>query len=85
VGAVRYAAKDSEQAAASRFGAGLLAKVRACGGLRDFSPNFVGREAIENATAAFDAEGFVLAEDGSLSPKLLASPRGVKLNDAVAA
>lgn len=85
VRAVLYAAMDSNPAAASRFAAGLLAKVRACGGFRDSSPNFVGREAIDNATAAFDAEGFVLGEDGSLSPKLLTSLRGVQLTDALAA
>jgi len=85
VRAVLYAAMDSNPAAASRFAAGLLAKVRACGGFRDSSPNFVGREAIANATAAFDAEGFILGEDGSLSPKLLTSLRGVQLTDALAA
>lgn len=85
VRAVLYAAMDSDQAAASRFAAGLLAKVRACGGFRDASPNFVGREAIENAKAAFDAEGFVLGEDGSLSSKLLTYLRGVQLTDALAA
>lgn len=85
VRAVLYAAMDSNPAAASRFAAGLLAKVRACGGFRDSSPNFVGREAIANATTAFDAEGFILGEDGSLSPKLLTSLRGVQLTDALAA
>lgn len=85
VRAVLYAAMDSNPAAASRLAAGLLAKVRACGGFRDSSPNFVGREAIANATAAFDAEGFILGGDGSLSPKLLTSLRGVQLTDALAA
>ncbi|WP_430418342.1 abortive infection family protein [Methylibium petroleiphilum] len=85
VRAVLYAAMDANQSAASRFAAGLLAKVRACGGFRDASPNFVGREAIENAKAAFDAEGFVLAEDGGLSPKLLTSLHGVQLTEALAA
>lgn len=85
VRAVLYSSMDSNQAAASRFATGLLAKVRACGGFREASPNFVGREAIENAKAAFEMEGFVLADDGSLSPKVLTSLRGIELTDALAA
>jgi len=85
VRAVLYGAMDSNQVAASRFAAGLLAKVRACGGFRAASSNYVGREAIENAKSAFDTEGFVLGDDGALSPKVLASLRGVDLTDALAA
>jgi hypothetical protein len=62
-----------------------LSKVRASGGFREGSSNYVGREAIDNAKAAFDAEGFVLAEDGSLSPKLLGSLRGPEMTDALRA
>jgi hypothetical protein len=84
VRAVLYAAMDSSPAA-SRFASGLLAKVRACGGFREASNNYAGREAIDNAKAAFDAEGFVLTNDGMLSPKVLSSLRGVALTDALAA
>ena len=84
VRSVLYAAMDSNPAAASQFASGLLAKVRACGGFREASNNFVGREAIDNAKAAFDAEGFVLTNDGTLSPKVLSSLRGVALTDALA-
>ncbi|MGH9439928.1 MAG: abortive infection family protein, partial [Terriglobia bacterium] len=85
VRAVLYAAMDSSPAAASRFASGLLAKVRACGGFREASINYAGREAIENAKAAFDAEGFVLTDDGALSPKVLSSLYGTELTDALAA
>jgi hypothetical protein len=85
VRAVLYAAMDSSPVAASRFASGLLAKVRACGGFREASNNYAGREAIDNAKAAFDAEGFVLTNDGMLSPKMLSSLRGVALTDALAA
>lgn len=85
VRAVLYAAIESNPAAASRFASGLLAKVRACGGFRETSQNYVGREAIDNAKAAFDAEGFVLADDGTLSPKVLSTLRGVELTDALIA
>lgn len=85
VRAVLYAVMDSSPVAASRFASGLLAKVRACGGFREASTNYVGREAIDNAKAAFDAEGFVLTDDGTLSPKVLSSLHGIALTDALAA
>lgn len=85
VRAVLYAAMDFNPPAASRFASGLLAKVRACGGFRAESANYVGREAFENAKAAFDVEGFVLTDHGSLEPKLLSSLTGVQLTDALAA
>jgi hypothetical protein len=53
----------------------LIATVRACGGFRPVSPNFVGEDSIKNAQAAFSAEGFQLADDGKLRPTLL---RGVE-------
>jgi len=46
------------------------------GGLREQSPNYVGREAIQNAVAAFDAEGFTLSSDGDLRAKVLDSLSG---------
>lgn len=85
VRAVLYAAMDSNPPAASRFASGLLAKVCACGGFREASANYAGREAIDNAKAAFDMEGFVLADDGTLSAKVLSSLSGVALTDALAA
>lgn len=85
VRAILYAAMDSDPTAASRFASGLLAKVRACGGFRAASANYVGREAIDNAKAAFDVEGFVLTDDGTLSAKILSSLSGVALTDALAA
>jgi Abortive infection C-terminus len=85
VRAVLYAAMDSNQAGASRFALGLLAKVRACGGFREASSNYAGREAIDNAKAAFNAEGYTLTDDGALSPKVLSSLNGVELTDALIA
>lgn len=62
---------DSDSAAASQFALGLLAKVRACDGFRQASINYAGCGAVANAKVAFDAEGFVLAADGPLLPKVL--------------
>jgi hypothetical protein len=65
--------------------ASILSKVKACGGFRDSSPNFVGAEAIANAQAAFDAEGYVLSADGSICPKVLDSLQGAELTAALRA
>lgn len=85
VRAILYAAMDADPAGASKFAVGFLSKVRASGGFREGSSNYVGREAIDNAKAAFDSEGFVLADDGSLSPKLLGALKGPELTDALRA
>lgn len=83
VRAVLYEAMTADPAAASRFAVGLLGKVRACGGFRAGSPNFVGSEAIVNAKSACDGVGFVLADDGALAPKVLATLRGSELTEAL--
>ena len=85
VRAVLYASMDSNPAAASQFASGLLAKVKACGGFREASVNYAGREAIDNLRAAFDSEGLILSDDGTISPKVLSSLTGVLLTDALAA
>ena len=46
----------------------VVAEVRGCGGFRPESVNYVGADAIENARAAFSAEGFHLSIDGILLP-----------------
>jgi hypothetical protein len=83
VRAILYGPAELSSLAVSKFASGLLAKVRACGGFREASSNFVGREAIDNAKAAFDVEGFVLTNDGTLSPKVLSSLSGVALTEAL--
>lgn len=85
VRAILCGAMEANPDAGSRFANGLLAKIRACGGFREASANFVGREAVENAKAAFDAEGFVLAEDGNLSAKVLGALRGAEMTAALRA
>lgn len=65
--------------------ASILSKVKACGGFRPSSPNFVGAEAVANAQAAFDSEGYTLAADGSIGPKVLDSLRGAELTAALRA
>jgi len=61
----------------------LLSKVRASGGFRNGSENYVGRDAIENAMAAFKSEGFTLEEDGSIHAQVLNNLSGRELTAAL--
>lgn len=81
--AVLSSALELQPQGGAKFIEGLLAKVKACGGFRSASPNYVGSEAIENARDAFDAEGFNLGLDGVLSPKVLDSLIGQPLTEAL--
>ena len=83
VRAILHATLTEDAQAGSALIGSILAKVRACGGFRESSPNFVGAEAIANAQAAFGAEGFLLAADGSIGPKVLAALQGQELSDAL--
>lgn len=59
--------------------------IRGHGGFREASPNYVGKDAIANAVAAFDTEGYELSLDGQLRPKLLDNLSGAALTDALKA
>lgn len=85
VRAILYSAMETDSVGASKFAFGFLSKVRASGGFREGSTNYVGREVIANAKVAFDSEGFILGEDGSLSAKLLGSLRGPAMTNALRA
>jgi len=63
--------------------AGLVSHLRACGGFRSTSPNFVGEEAIRNATDVFKLEGYELSSDGELRPRVLDSLTGSELTEAL--
>ena len=85
VRAILYWAIDNDVSAGSKFVSELIAKVKASEGFREQSPNHVGKEAIHNAVAAFDAEGFTLSSDGDLRPKVLDSLSGKELTKALLA
>lgn len=65
--------------------AGLIATVQGNGGFRSSSSNYCGLEAISNLAAAFSAQGWELASDGSLQPKVLESLAGKALSAALRA
>jgi len=78
-------ALEHDEGAGARFIQFLLATVRAHGGFREGSQNFVGRNAIENAVAAFAVEGYELSSNGELRAALLDNLTGPALTDALEA
>jgi len=85
VRAILHEALDKNMPGGPTLIASIMSKVKACGGFRPDSSNFVGTEAIANAQAAFEAEGYSLAADGSIGPKVLDSLRGAELTAALRA
>ena len=83
--ATLYWAVEHDLLAGGRFVHSLVASVQGCGGFRNSSPNYVGRDAIQNLIAAFDAEGWELSLDGQLRQKLLDNLSGVALTEALKA
>lgn len=63
--------------------ANLVSAIRASGGFRETSPNYVGGEAIANAVAAFRIEGYELTHDGELRPLILDNLSGNELSKAL--
>ena len=73
---------DREEAGAQLVHA-LLAKIRACGGFRKGSENYVGDEAIANTKSTFSADGFWLADDGTFGAKVLDGLRGAEMTSTL--
>ncbi len=76
---------ENDRPAGSELISLILSQVRAVGGFRDSSPNFVGKEQILNAIGAFDSESFSLSEDGDIRPKVLGTLKGKHLTEALQA
>ena len=74
---------DSNPQKAELFAAGIISTVKSCGGFREQSPNYVGREAIDNLAAALKPFGVSLGPDGSVSQIALESLSGKELTDAL--
>lgn len=65
--------------------ASLISLIRAKGGFRSGSPNFVGEDAIIDMSEAFRSEGFVLSPEGELRPTSLDALSGHDLTEALEA
>lgn len=61
----------------------LVSHIRACGGFRPESPNYVGPDVVENAQTAFKTDGYDLSLDGELRPVILDNLSGAMMTDAL--
>jgi hypothetical protein len=66
-------ALEHDEEAGERLVVSLIEQIRACGGFRPESPNYVGEDAIANAQDAFASEGLELMASGELRRRLLPS------------
>lgn len=78
-------AVEHDAVAGERLVASLVSHVRACGGFRETSRNYVGSEVIRDARDTFQAEGYELTSDGELRPLVLDSLKGAQLTAALEA
>lgn len=85
VRAVLYWGVENLPDKAEALVAALISLVRAKGGFRPGSPNFVGEEAILDAREAFRSEGYVLSDEGELFPSTLDDLTSVAMTAALEA
>lgn len=69
VRAVLSWALEHDRQAGGRLVAALITQIRAAGGFRTESDNFVGQEQITSAVDAFSSVGYSLGQHGDLQPK----------------
>lgn len=82
---VLSSALDNNPEQAELFAGGILSAVKACGGFREESPNYVGSDAISDLAEALKQQGFLLGADGSVSPMALDGLSGKDLTEALRA
>jgi hypothetical protein len=58
---------DSQPVKAESFAYGIINLIKAHGGFREGSPNYVGENEIENLTGLLKSKGILLTKDGSIS------------------
>lgn len=82
---VLYWALENDNSAGEKLVKGLLETIRGCGGFREDSSNYVGKEAINNAIEAFRSEGYVLSLNGEIQPAVLDSLSEKEMTEALQA
>lgn len=65
------------------FGYGIINVVRASGGFREESPNYIGNNAIENLISLLRPKGILLQKDGQLNPLVLDGLDSTELTKAL--
>ncbi|HFW4839722.1 TPA: abortive infection family protein [Salmonella enterica subsp. enterica serovar Wangata] len=83
VTAVLNWAIENDPKSGSRLISLLLSQIKAVGGFRESSPNFVGNEQIQNAMDVFKSEYYILSENGDVSTMILDTLSGKKLTAAL--
>jgi hypothetical protein len=78
-------ALEHDEARGEKVVSALLATLRAAGGFRQGSVNYVGEDAIRSAIDVFRTEGFQLRPDGELLQDLLDNLAGADLTEALKA
>lgn len=74
---------ENSPESAEYFAAGLISTVKACGGFRESSPNFVGKDEITNLSESLKPMGISLSADGSLVPLAIDGLSGKPLTKAL--
>ncbi len=83
VTAVLNWAIEHDQKSGSRLIELLLSQIKAQGGFRESSVNFVGKEQIQNAIDVFKSEHYILSENGDVSAIILDTLSGKNLTEAL--
>ncbi|MGO4542309.1 abortive infection family protein [Paenibacillus sp. 2TAB19] len=83
--AVLYWALENDVQAGEKLIKRLIDTIRGCGGFREESSNFVGKEAITNAIDAFRSEGYVFSLIGEIQPAVLDNLSEKEMTEALQA
>ncbi|MGN7300329.1 abortive infection family protein [Ferdinandcohnia sp. SAFN-114] len=78
-------AMETDHEAGEKLVASLISLIKARGGFRETSKNYVGKEAIINAQVAFKEEGFDLSKEGDLRVLVLDNLSDLEKEDALRA
>lgn len=83
VRSVLISSLEHNQDKAELFGCGMINLVRASGGFREDSPNYIGSNVINNLISLLKPKGILLQKDGQLNPLILEGLDSVELTKAL--
>ena len=66
-----------------RISLGIINSVKSCGGFRENSKNYVGKESINNLIEALKPLNIIMSSDGTISLQILDSLSGIELTKAL--
>ncbi|RKP44485.1 hypothetical protein D7Z26_26610 [Cohnella endophytica] len=83
--AVLYWALENDVPAGEKLVKRLIDTIRGCGGFREDSSNYVGKEAISNTIEAFRTEGYMFSLSGEIQPLVLDNLSEKEMTEALQA